>query len=147
MRSMPCSVARIVSRPPEHPIVADDGGIARLRRFDASLLDAVLEGSKGLERGNGTGAVVGHGEMDERAVAELQGQVTNALGRFLRELPKHLRDQALVLLRLVRSRLVAHEGPFHLHAPWAAVQSSVPRKRGRRPRRGTSPMPTTACLR
>src|SRR5262245_26509866 len=129
MRSMPGSVARIVSRPAEHPIVADDGGIARLRRFDASLLDAALEGPKRLERGNGTGAVVGHREMDEGAVAELQGQVANALRRLLLELSKHLRDQALVFLRLVRSRLVAHKGPLHRHAPWAAVQSSVPRKR------------------
>src|SRR5215510_5169573 len=126
MRSMPGSVARIVSRPAEHPIVADDGGIARLRRFDASLLDAALEGPKRLERGYGTGSVVGHGEMNEGAVAELQGQVANALRRLLLELSKHLRDQALVLLRLVRSRLVAQTC--------------------RRPRRSTSPMPTTACF-
>src|SRR5262245_20858341 len=144
MRSMPCSVARIVSRPAEHPIVADDGGIARLRRFDASLLDAALERPKRLERGNGTGAVVGHGEMNEGAVAELQGQVANALRRLLRELSKHLRDQALVFFRLVRPRLVAHEGPLHRHAPWAAVQSSVQCKRaggrvGARLRRGPPP--------
>src|SRR5712692_3336781 len=106
----------VVASLAEHPIIADDGRIAGLRRLNTALGDSALEQPKRRQRRNRTGAVLDRGEMDEGAVAELQGQIANPFRRFFPQFLKHLLDQAFVLLRLLRFRPVAHQGPFHEHA-------------------------------
>ena len=65
----------------QHPIVADDGRLARRRQLGATLIDAAAEGPKSLQSRDCT--ILGHGgEMDESAVGKPQGQITNALRRF-----------------------------------------------------------------
>jgi hypothetical protein len=60
------------------------GRIAYLLRLDAPLFDLILEGPKGVHFGKRVDAILGlgHGEMDEGAVAQLQDKITNVVRRL-----------------------------------------------------------------
>src|SRR5436190_7230087 len=105
------STPRPVASVTQHPVVADEGRLVRLRRFDGTLLDALLEGFEGTQVGDGAGAVrrPDH-EMDERAVRKAQHHVTDAVRHLPAQFGEHAFDQLLVLVGPVGRSFVAYQG-------------------------------------
>src|ERR1700730_11047413 len=100
----------------QHPIIANDGRVTRLRRLDATLVDAAAKRPKGLEAGDRSIAGVDRGEMHKGSVSQFQGQIAHPSWRFRMQFLKPLLDQALILLHLFGLSSVAHHRPFH----WAS---------------------------
>src|SRR6266702_6421667 len=90
----------------KHPIITDDYGIVGLRRLEATLLDAALEGAKARQLAQRTAIprTVAGDEMDEAAVGEPQGEIANAIGRFYPQFLEYALDQPFIFLRLLRFR-------------------------------------------
>src|SRR5262249_2224326 len=109
----------------QHPIVSDDGCVARGRRLEATLLDVALELAKRIERSDRRGAILDRREMDERAVGQPQYKIANTRRRLCPQLGKYALDQALVLLHHLGFRFVANQDLFHACTPSAGRGCAV----------------------
>src|SRR5580704_3327447 len=96
----------------QHPIPADDRGLAGLRRLEAAVLDAAAERAKRLEGGNWLGAVLYRGDMHESAIGQAQHLIGEPGRRSRRQLAEYRFAQALILVGLFGLCPVPHHCPF-----------------------------------
>src|SRR5262245_37738653 len=112
-----CAPGRVIHtvatlRISEHTVISDDTRPELLWLFKAPLLTAALERGKGTEARNDLRGVVD--QVAERAVAQLEHQVSNAVGRFRVQFAENVLDEALIFLDFFRFDQVADEPSRHV---------------------------------
>src|SRR5262245_12426751 len=95
----------------EHMIISNDNRPELLWLFKAPLLTAALERGKGTEARNDLRGIVN--QVAERAVAEFEHQVSNAVGRFRVQFAENVLDETLIFLDFFRFDQVADESSRH----------------------------------
>src|SRR5436190_11619310 len=103
----------------QHPVIANHGGTAEHRRFDAAFPNSALEFLERLQLRYRTGAIIGRdlGEMQKTVVFEPQGKIAHAVGPRSLEFGKYRRNQLGIAISRFRLCLVSRQNTLHGHLP------------------------------